>query len=80
MFLPQRACVMFASLSSHRSELYQGADPEERWIGHLDDVVCGLESYEFLADIGVLEERQAGREKLFVNPRLMHLMTEVVDV
>jgi len=29
-----------------------------------------------LADIGVLEERQAGREKLFVNPRLMHLMTE----
>ena len=29
-----------------------------------------------LADIGVLEERQAGREKLFVNPRLMYLMTE----
>ncbi len=29
-----------------------------------------------LVDIGVLEERQAGREKLFVNPRLMHLMTE----
>lgn len=29
-----------------------------------------------LVDIGVLEERQVGREKLFVNPRLMHLMTE----
>lgn len=29
-----------------------------------------------LAEIGVLEERQSGREKLFVNPRLMHLMTE----
>lgn len=29
-----------------------------------------------LVDIGVLQERQAGREKLFVNPRLMYLMTE----
>lgn len=29
-----------------------------------------------LVGIGVLEERRAGREKLFVNPRLMHLMTE----
>lgn len=29
-----------------------------------------------LVDIGVLEERQSGREKFFVNPRLMHLMTE----
>ena len=29
-----------------------------------------------LADIGVLKERQAGREKIFVNPRLMYLMTE----
>jgi len=29
-----------------------------------------------LADIGVLEEKQAGREKLFVNPKLMQLMTQ----
>ncbi len=29
-----------------------------------------------LVEIGVLEERQIGREKLFVNPRLMHLMSE----
>jgi Fic family protein len=28
-----------------------------------------------LARIGVLEERPAGREKLFVHPKLMHLMT-----
>jgi len=28
-----------------------------------------------LADIGVLEERQEGREKLFVHPKLMRLMT-----
>ncbi len=33
-----------------------------------------------LVDIGVLEERQIGREKLFVNPRLMHLMTEDSNV
>ena len=29
-----------------------------------------------LADIGVLTEVQAGREKLFINPRLMRLLTE----
>ena len=29
-----------------------------------------------LADIGVLEEKQAGREKLFVNPKLIQLMTQ----
>ena len=28
-----------------------------------------------LADIGVLEERAAGREKLFIHPRLMRLLT-----
>jgi Fic family protein len=28
-----------------------------------------------LADVGVLEERKAGREKLFINPRLMRLLT-----
>jgi Fic family protein len=29
-----------------------------------------------LADIGILEERKAGREKLFVNPALLRLLTE----
>lgn len=29
-----------------------------------------------LADVGVLEEVKAGREKLFINPRLMRLLTE----
>jgi Fic family protein len=28
-----------------------------------------------LADIGVLEERTIGREKLFIHPKLMHLLT-----
>ncbi len=29
-----------------------------------------------LADIGVLKEIQAGKEKLFVHPKLIQLMTE----
>jgi Fic family protein len=28
-----------------------------------------------LADMGILEERKAGREKIFVNPKLLHLLT-----
>lgn len=28
-----------------------------------------------LVDIGVLQEQKAGREKLFINPRLMRLLT-----
>ena len=50
MLLPQRPCVMFTSLSSHQSVLspvLRGRS-EERWIGHFDDVVCGLWSYELI--------------------------------
>ncbi|WP_409372043.1 hypothetical protein, partial [Sphingobium cloacae] len=28
-----------------------------------------------MASIGLLEERKAGRERLFVNPPLLHLLT-----
>jgi Fic family protein len=31
-----------------------------------------------LCEIGVLEERSAGREKLFVNPAFLRLLTEAV--
>ena len=29
-----------------------------------------------LVDIGVLQERVVGREKLFIHPKLMHLLTQ----
>ena len=31
---------------------------------------------KLLAEIGVLEERKSGREKLFINPRLLALLAE----
>lgn len=41
-------------------------------VGHRETVSKYLKT---LCDIGVLEERKVGREKLFVNPRFLHLLT-----
>ncbi|EQD55716.1 filamentation induced by cAMP protein Fic, partial [mine drainage metagenome] len=41
-------------------------------VGHRETVSKYL---KVLCDIGVLEEQKAGREKLFINPRFLHLLT-----
>ena len=43
---------------------------------HIAKRQTALKYLKALVDLGILEEHQSGREKLFIHPKLMHLLSD----